>query len=363
MKGYEMKERIVWHPKRADNQELEDAASLIQSFQEEESARRSHNASYYRWKLLNNPAGEGAMWIVQDEGRVTGTASFTPKRLKIGTPMPGAAEIGDTFTHPDYQRKGIFSTLVKSVRADALDNDIEFIYGTPNQNSLPGYEKKLNFPQIPGVGAVNLIRPLQMERVAKGRLGDTWKAKIMEIGMRLVYATRYRPQKTSGVMQITTVDAFPPEIDSLWDAVADAYDVIIVRDLTYLEWRFGTNPDEYTIWIVRDNSQQLLGYIVTKPGLWRGLKVLYIADYLTMPGQESIFDEALSAILQHAQSQGADMVSCWSVEASEHARVLKNCGFLRFRDVPIICYANELGKRVICADYKWYFTMADSDNI
>jgi len=163
-------------------------------------------------------------------------------------------------------------------------------------------------------------------------------------------------------VQVTIVDTFPPEVDSLWSTVADAYDVIMVRDSTHLEWRFETNPDDYTIWIMYDN-RRLVGYVVTKPGLWRGLKVLSIADYLTLPGRESVFDEALSAILQHAQSQEADMVSCWSVEVSEHARVLKNRGFLRFRDVPIICYANELGTQVIHAGYKWYFTMADSDNI
>lgn len=357
-----MKERIVWLTKRADEQELVGASILIQSFQSE-SARRSNDANYYRWKLLENPFGEGAMWIIQDKSQVVGTASFTPKRLRIGSQTVFAAEIADTFTQSNYQRKGIFSTLVNSVRDDAFNNSgISFIYGTPNKNSLPGYEKKLNFPQIPGVGIVSLVRPLKMERVAISRVGDTWKAKVFSIGMCFFYSVWYRPRKTSKAVQVKIIDTFPPEADWLWSVVASMYDVLMVRDSAYLEWRFLTNPDEYTIWSVRD-SQQLVGYIVTKPGLWRGLKVLYIADYLMLPGEESVFDEALTAILQYAQSQKMDMINCWCVGTSEFARLLRKRGFLRFKDVSIICYANELGNRVINANYKWHFTMADSDNI
>jgi GNAT superfamily N-acetyltransferase len=303
------------------------------------------------------------MWIVRDKEKVVGTASFTPKRLKIGSQMPGAAEIGDTYTHPAYQRRGIFSTLVQSVKQDALDNhDIEFIYGTPNQESLPGYETKLNFPRIPGLQVVNMVRPLKIERVALGRFGSVWRAKVVAMGMRFVYAAWYRPRKPFSAIQVAEVESFPPEINLLWSAVADAYDVIMVRDSTYLEWRFGGNPDEYAIVIMYD-SQQVIGYVITKPGLWKGLKVLYIADYLTLPERKAAFDVALFAILKHAQSQEMDMISCWSVGTSEYAQVLKEHGFLRFRDVPIICYANELGTRVINTDYKWHFTMADSDNI
>ena len=47
-------------------------------------------------------------------------ASFTPKKFKVCSEIIIASEIGATFTDPNYQRQGIFSTLVNSVREDAL---------------------------------------------------------------------------------------------------------------------------------------------------------------------------------------------------------------------------------------------------
>jgi hypothetical protein len=29
----------------------------------------------------------------------------------------------------------------------------------------------------------------------------------------------------------------------------------------------------------------------------------------------------------------------------------------------LICYKNELGKQITSSNYKWHFTMGDSDNI
>ena len=70
-------------------------------------------------------------------------ASFTPKKFKVCSEIIIVSEIGDTFTDPNYQRQGIFSTLVNSVREDALKySRVQLLYGTPNENSLPGYEKK-----------------------------------------------------------------------------------------------------------------------------------------------------------------------------------------------------------------------------
>jgi hypothetical protein len=46
----------------------------------------------------------------------------------------------DTATHPDFQGKGIFSKLTLSA-LEELKTDINFVYNTPNEKSMPGYLK------------------------------------------------------------------------------------------------------------------------------------------------------------------------------------------------------------------------------
>jgi hypothetical protein len=56
-----------------------------------------------------------------------------------------AAQSGDTLTHPNYQKKGLFTYLAKETYLLAEKENIQFVFGFPNKNSLPGFQKKLNW--------------------------------------------------------------------------------------------------------------------------------------------------------------------------------------------------------------------------
>lgn len=55
------------------------------------------------------------------------------------------AQGGDSMTDPRYQGKGLFTKLGEITQALAKEEGILFIYGFPNQNSYPGYIKKLDW--------------------------------------------------------------------------------------------------------------------------------------------------------------------------------------------------------------------------
>lgn len=52
---------------------------------------------------------------------------------------------GDSMTDERFQGKGLFTKLGKIMQAKAEEEHVEFIYGFPNQNSYPGYIKKLDW--------------------------------------------------------------------------------------------------------------------------------------------------------------------------------------------------------------------------
>jgi hypothetical protein len=56
-----------------------------------------------------------------------------------------AAQSGDTMTDPQHQKKGLFILLANASYRLANENKIDFVFGFPNKNSLPGFEKKLNW--------------------------------------------------------------------------------------------------------------------------------------------------------------------------------------------------------------------------
>lgn len=68
-----------------------------------------------------------------------------PVLVSIGGRPVLAAQSGDTMTAPEHQKKGLFVRLARMTYDLAKANDVKFIFGFPNENSLPGFERKLGW--------------------------------------------------------------------------------------------------------------------------------------------------------------------------------------------------------------------------
>lgn len=51
------------------------------------------------------------------------------------------AQSGDTMTHPDHRRRGLFQKLFEATQELAAANQIQFLFGFPNESSYPGFIK------------------------------------------------------------------------------------------------------------------------------------------------------------------------------------------------------------------------------
>lgn len=56
-----------------------------------------------------------------------------------------AAQSGDTMTHSKHTGKGLFTSLATKTYEYCKENGINLVFGFPNQNSYPGFTKKLNW--------------------------------------------------------------------------------------------------------------------------------------------------------------------------------------------------------------------------
>jgi len=58
------------------------------------------------------------------------------------------AQSGDTMTHPDHRKKGLFVALAKHTFEYCKTINIQAIFGFPNQYSYPGFINKLEFKEL-----------------------------------------------------------------------------------------------------------------------------------------------------------------------------------------------------------------------
>jgi hypothetical protein len=98
------------------------------------------HAAFFAWKHEQNPFGPSPAWMAVDaDGQLLGYRVFLRWEFACGAVVARAVRAVDTATRPDVQRRGIFSTLTKTAVAALIDDDISFVFNTPNQQSLPGY--------------------------------------------------------------------------------------------------------------------------------------------------------------------------------------------------------------------------------
>lgn len=330
---------------------------------------RSTVADYYRWKVYKNPFGPGIIHLEQKDGRAVGSATLTRKRVVVdGRPLE-AAEIGDTFTHPDYRRQGIFSTCVQACLEYAARQNLDLIYGTPNSQSLPGYVKKFGFVMNPGAPWRKLVKPLASSGSllddVTGCLLTRHPIERMRQRRRLAHYQTVRKaclgQAASLGLHIETVSAFSQEVDGLWDLNHPAF--CTIRDHTYLRWRFVDNPDAYHILLAMANGVPA-GCLVMKlsPSQRNGI----LCDFVTRHGDKNIFRLLVSQAEQHLVDLGYRSVQSTCIRSGYYYDDLIELGYEdpeQNADRPIIFYGRPEITETLRTRTDWHFTLADSDNI
>ena len=96
----------------------------------------------FRWKHFDNPFGVSPMWVAESGTDLAGFRAFMRWELERpdGAPVRAVRAV-DTATHPDHQRRGVFSKLTSHALGEMRDEGVDIVFNTPNEQSRPGYLK------------------------------------------------------------------------------------------------------------------------------------------------------------------------------------------------------------------------------
>lgn len=116
--------------------------------------------AYLDWLYVANPDGSALGFDAWDGERLAAHYVCVPARAWVeGREVPVLLSL-NTATHPDYQGKGLFTTLAAMTYEAGAQAGFDGVYGVANANSTPGFIRKLGF---------QLVRPLEA-RIGLGAL-------------------------------------------------------------------------------------------------------------------------------------------------------------------------------------------------
>ncbi|UCF08688.1 MAG: GNAT family N-acetyltransferase [Thermoplasmata archaeon] len=320
---------------------------------------------YWNWMFKSNADGfyKDLILLADDNGKFAGHYTIIPARMKIGDEIILGSQSVATATHPDYRRQGIFERLANKTYANAAKLGINVTYGFAKVGpSYHGFVKKLDWYHICFL--------IENERVidAKEALARHFKGKLPGylIGILAVFVN-FRNSIKGKVkipkdFTIKQVPAFDDRINDFWKTVSKDYDIMIVKDKRYFEWRLRSPERKYIIFTA-EKEGKLIGYMI----LGEGEEDVRIADLLALPGHDNAITYLVSKAIGFAKERKKDMLRCTLPKDHSYLSNLRKLGFLSTEtEMGFIARVNAPGtglEEKLKSIKNWFITDLDSDHV
>lgn len=288
-----MPELVLRKAVRADTDEI--CALLRRSFPDNPKGQRE----VLDWQYWDNPFGAPTVWVWEDGDRVVGHYAVVPYPAKVQG-RRGRLGIGiDAAIDPDYQGRQLFGPLTSALYADAVADGVTAIVCYPNDNSVRGIHRQ-------GWHEVGRLRshllPLRPE----------WYAERLHVPASVLspfvaLAARRTVGGTHGHVS-AEVDDLGDEPDRLWSAVEQETHSGVVRDASWLRWRYRDRPgpSPYRYFVAR-RDEQLRALAVTTEREQRGGRFTFLMELLSV--DERAARAVVGAVAAAAQGSAGVLVA------------------------------------------------------
>jgi len=317
----------------------------------------TYTEDYWRWRCVDNPAGPAIVWLAMADGRAVGHSAILPRTLKVGDAVIRAGLSVDAWTHPGFRRQGMFTALHKKALDDAADRGIELVFSFPNDLSYPGFLK---------LGYSHLFSVPRRRKVVNWGSVIGARTKMPLAGKTVALLSRMRNPLVeapiiSGI-EVNEVTSFDERFDTLWSRAAEHFPATVVRDSTYLNWRYARNPHYDYATYVAERQGRLLGYVVLN-SLTSDLVRGYIVDLQVAPYERDVYRNLIAKSDEYFRKQNVDTIHCWMLGSEVYREELGRAGFRR-RSTPVRFCAQSLGGTtpdLVEHPHNWWLCPGDYD--
>lgn len=325
--------------------------------------------SELRWRYDECPHGAAVSIVSRPPGGdgISGYACNPRRVVAFGDEATATlvGQTGDVMTHPDWRKRGIFSSLDRACMEEVARQGWTCVFGLPNRRSAHIFVEL-------GWETIGTIRPWSFVlrsgpearalRFTDGRLA----AALLPVTQRRCRRGEARLRRAAAGYRAEPLARFPDEVEALSRAVEREFAFMVRRDAAYLNWRFVDNPAElHAALAVREPGGDLAGYVVVQRPR-AGETLGYLVDVLAPdPAARAA---AILFGLEDLRAAGAAVAQATAVDGSWWSERLVEAGFLAPKPenhLIVIRYAHDAAHPVVAGARdaaSWYLTDGDRDD-
>jgi GNAT superfamily N-acetyltransferase len=332
----------------------------------------SHKA-YFDWLTAQNPAGEAVVPVAREKetGKVVGFIFHLPMRVSwAGEECLGILAV-NVVVDRAYRRQGIYWAVQDAGLKGCERYNPHFTYVFPNHLSLKAL-MKWNYHVVSQIPI--LVRPLDISALTKTYFNNLLVQWGVDLGWRIGGVTIWRrrcPCRDLSSSSIVEDGEFDEGYDRFWEQVKFKYDLMLIRDRAFLQWRFLDIPyRNYQVLSARQGTD-ILGYIVLREADIRGVMVGLIADFLVLPGERGnqAGSHLLYEVLQRFGKVQLPVSGGLALPHTQEFTLMQKAGYLRPPQsfapqsfhLVVENLSDDVPSSALMDPGKWYVSIADHD--
>lgn len=317
------------------------------------------------WMHEKNPAQKNYFSIFLDEqaNRPAALYAVFPVIFQQFGKQVNAVQSIDTITDINYRGMGLFKKLAIDCYQHAKADGVGFVYGFPNDQSAPGFFKSLGWSPIAEVPF--LIKPLNLFYPLKYKFKKNIPFYFnINLGLKWLFTQN---KYTSKVLH-----SFDDEYNALWQKYATSFQIGVVRNATYMNWRIANHPTEqYTTHAYYSNNVLVAIFVLAVKEEKHHGKMGYVIDTIYDPSYANdmpyLFYLAQKSTFYKAK---VDAVLGWCFNHSNNHILYKKTEFYtipkKLQPIKLFFGANNFDNSndTTFFDKKnWYLSYCDSDTV
>lgn len=282
-----------------------------------------HGLEYWKWMYKKNPAGSPIVWLAEHDNKIISHFGLVPIRMKVGNTYMTACYGADGATHPDYQGKGVYTSVWARCNLDPAENGIPLRIIFPN--------RKLGMYKRERKGQICLFGSMTKVLNWKSLLRWHTHNKGFPVNTSAHAIVRTPNSKTEHVdFEIEKVSAFDERVNVFWEEISKYFQIIVRRDKRYLNWRYTEHPEnEYSIYLALER-QKILGYCVLREMQEGNLSIGRIADIIGFEDHLNVVGHLIQKALTCFKEHNLDIAQSSISEKHPYKPIFRKAGFIPY---------------------------------